>query len=63
VMLAAVKRIPADTVSVQLAVRERMACANGSCYGCAVPVWESGIRTYARACVEGPIFPAEVLAW
>jgi dihydroorotate dehydrogenase electron transfer subunit len=53
----------ADSVSCQLAVQERMACANGSCYGCAVPVWKSGARTYLRACIEGPVFPAEVLAW
>ena len=62
-MLKAVKRFSAGMVSAQLALRERMACANGSCYGCAVPVWESGERFYARGCVEGPVFPAEVLAW
>ncbi len=62
-MLDALKRASEGTVSVQLALRERMACASGSCYGCAVPVWDSGARTYARACVEGPVFPAEVLAW
>jgi dihydroorotate dehydrogenase electron transfer subunit len=56
-------RDAADGASCQLAVQERMACANGSCYGCAVPVWESGARTYLRACVEGPVFPAEALAW
>jgi dihydroorotate dehydrogenase electron transfer subunit len=62
-MLSAVKRLSEGTVSVQLALRERMACANGSCYGCAVPLWRDGEHAYARACVEGPIFPAEVLAW
>jgi dihydroorotate dehydrogenase electron transfer subunit len=63
-MLAAVKSASEGTVLAQLALRERMACANGSCYGCAVPVWEPGARmSYARACVEGPVFPAEVLAW
>ncbi len=62
-MLSAVKRLSEGTVSAQLALRERMACANGSCYGCAVPVWKDGKHAYARACVEGPIFPAEVLAW
>ena len=61
-LLGAVKSA-ADGVSCQIAVQERMACANGSCYGCAVPVWESGVRTYHRACIEGPIFPAEALAW
>ncbi len=61
--LDTVKRASEGTGSAQLALRERMACASGSCYGCAVPVWESGARTYARACVEGPVFPAEALAW
>jgi dihydroorotate dehydrogenase electron transfer subunit len=60
-MLAAVKRASADRVSAQLALRERMACANGSCYGCAVAVWESGEPSYARACTEGPVFPANVV--
>jgi dihydroorotate dehydrogenase electron transfer subunit len=62
-MLVAVKRASEGTVLAQLALRERMACANGSCYGCAVPVWESSAQTYARACVEGPVFPAGTLAW
>ena len=62
-MLSAVKRLSEGTVPTQLALRERMACANGSCYGCAVPVWRDGEHAYARVCVEGPIFPAEVLAW
>jgi dihydroorotate dehydrogenase electron transfer subunit len=62
-MLDAVKQATAGSVPAQLATRERMACANGSCYGCAVPVWRDDERTYARACVEGPVLPAEVLAW
>ena len=62
-MLRAVKRLSEGAVPAQLALRERMACANGSCFGCAVPVWRDGARAYNRACVEGPIFPAEVLAW
>ena len=62
-MLLAIKQAAAGKVPAQLAMRERMACANGSCHGCAVPIWQSGARTYARACVEGPIFPAGVLAW
>jgi dihydroorotate dehydrogenase electron transfer subunit len=62
-MLAAVKHACSGVVLAQLAVRERMACASGSCYGCAVPVWQEGERIYARACVEGPVFGAEVLAW
>lgn len=57
------KGICAGRTRAQLAVRERMACANGSCYGCAVPVKNGGGTTYARACLEGPVFVAENLAW
>jgi dihydroorotate dehydrogenase electron transfer subunit len=60
-MLTAVKSASEGKVFAQLALRERMACANGSCYGCAVPVWEFEGPTYARACIEGPVFPAEVI--
>lgn len=62
-ILAAVKRAACERVRAQVAVRERMACANGSCHGCAVPVWDGGERAYVRACISGPVFPAEVLAW
>ena len=61
--LGAAKRVAVGVVPAQLALRERMACANGSCYGCAVPVWEEGDTTYLRTCVEGPVFEAEALAW
>ena len=61
--LVATREASRNVVPAQLAVRERMACASGSCYGCAVPVWRSGKMTYARACVEGPVFAAEALAW
>lgn len=47
----------------QLAVRERMACMDGSCYGCAVPVRSGSGVSYRRACVEGPVFVGWDLAW
>lgn len=62
-MLGAVRRAALGVVPAQLALRERMACANGSCYGCAVPVREAGEKIYRRTCVEGPVFEAEELAW
>lgn len=62
-MLGAAKRAAGSAVHAQLALRERMACSNGSCYGCAVPVWRAGEKTYQRTCVEGPVFEAEALAW
>ena len=62
--LAATKRAAEGRVPAQLALRERMACADGSCHGCAVPVLAAdGGASYVRACVEGPIFAAETLAW
>lgn len=62
-MLVAAKEAFPDVVPAQLAVRERMACASGACYGCAVPIWDLGERVYARSCVEGPVFEAGDLAW
>jgi dihydroorotate dehydrogenase electron transfer subunit len=59
-MLAVAREACAGMVAGQLALRERMACADGSCYGCAVPLVGGG---YARACVEGPVFAAEEIAW
>ena len=58
-MLAAVK-LAAEGSLCQLSVEERMGCGNGSCNGCVVPTREGG---YVRSCIEGPVFPAEVLAW
>jgi len=59
-MLAAVKLAAGEDSLCQLSVEERMGCGNGSCNGCVVPVHGGG---YIRSCVEGPVFPAEVLAW
>jgi dihydroorotate dehydrogenase electron transfer subunit len=59
-MLAAVKLAAGSDSLCQLSVEERMGCGNGSCNGCVVPVRGGG---YIRSCVEGPVFPAEVLAW
>ena len=59
-MLAAVKLAAGQNSLCQLSVEERMGCGNGSCNGCVVPVHGGG---YIRSCIEGPVFPAEVLAW
>lgn len=59
-MLAAIKNAVGREGVCQLSVEERMGCGNGSCNGCVVPV-KGG--DYVRSCVEGPVFPAEVLAW
>jgi dihydroorotate dehydrogenase electron transfer subunit len=59
-MLAAVKLAAGNNTLCQLSVEERMGCGNGSCNGCVVPERGGG---YVRSCIEGPVFPAEVLAW
>ena len=59
-MLAAVKLAVGNESLCQLSVEERMGCGNGSCNGCVVPVRGGG---YIRSCIEGPVFPADVLAW
>ena len=59
-MLAAVKLAAGHNRLCQLSVEERMGCGNGSCNGCVVPVHGGG---YVRSCIEGPVFPAEVLSW
>ena len=61
--LRAVREAAGERVPAQLALRERMACGSGACHGCAVPVRRNGEVAYARACVEGPVFPARELAW
>ncbi len=58
-MLAVLSEACAGRIAAQLALRERMACADGSCFGCAVAMADG---SYARACVEGPVFAAEELA-
>lgn len=41
-----------------------MACGMGICFGCAVPVYTEGSNwDYKRACTDGPVFPAEKIAW
>jgi dihydroorotate dehydrogenase electron transfer subunit len=38
-----------------------MACGIGICLTCAVPLATE--NAYVRACVDGPVFPADRLAW
>jgi NAD(P)H-flavin reductase len=46
-------------VPAQLALEAGMACGFGACFGCAVPVRGGG---YVRACVDGPVLDAALLA-
>jgi len=44
-----------------LSLEEHMACAVGGCAGCVVKTIEQGEEKYRRVCVDGPVFPAELL--
>ncbi|MDQ6999080.1 MAG: dihydroorotate dehydrogenase electron transfer subunit [Mariprofundus sp.] len=44
-----------------LSLEEHMACAIGGCAGCVVKTVENGEEKYRRVCVDGPVFPAEIL--
>lgn len=48
-------------VACSVLMEEMMACAVGACMGCAVPVTDG--RGYLRACTEGPVFDASIVAW
>jgi len=61
-MLHAVARLSRATgVAAQLSLEEHMACAIGGCAGCVVKTIEAGGEYYRRVCVDGPVFPAEML--
>jgi len=44
-----------------LSLEEHMACAIGGCAGCVVKTIENGEEKYRRVCVDGPVFPADIL--
>lgn len=51
-------------VACELSLEAPMACGFGVCLGCVVPCHDDagGVR-FDRVCVEGPVMPAERLAW
>jgi len=46
-------------IPAEISLEEHLACGIGACFGCAVKT-KDGFR---RVCKEGPVFPAEVIAW
>jgi len=61
-MLHAVARLGrAFALPTWLSLEEHMACAVGGCAGCVVRTQEQGRAHYRRVCVDGPVFPAEIL--
>lgn len=64
-MLEVTSRICREyAVPCWVSLESPMACGVGICFSCAVRVrLEDGTWDYRRACVEGPIFPADSIAW
>jgi len=48
-----------------LSLEERMGCGYGVCKGCVVPVRDPAAAPWRNAtcCSEGPVFPADIIAW
>jgi len=51
-------------VDCDLSLENHMACGFGACFSCVAPIRQAdGSIDLRRVCVEGPIFPARVVAW
>jgi dihydroorotate dehydrogenase electron transfer subunit len=67
-MLAAVSRICArNSIPVQVAVEELMACGFGVCMTCVMPVVRRNRKeesvVYVRSCTEGPVLDGASVVW
>ena len=65
-MAAAAKLAHHMKLPAQVSLEERMGCAMGCCMGCVVEVTTEPAAAHARfqrVCTEGPVFPAEAVAW
>jgi len=63
-MMHAVAKIAAEHgAACHLSLETPMACGFGACFSCVTKVREGNGWDYRRVCVEGPVFPAETLAW
>jgi dihydroorotate dehydrogenase electron transfer subunit len=61
-MLHAVARLGRElNLPTQLSLEEHMACGIGGCAGCVVKTVEADGEHYRRVCVDGPVFPAQIL--
>ncbi len=61
-MLHAVARLGRELdLPAFLSLEEFMACGVGGCAGCVVKTLEEGREHYRRVCVDGPVFPANML--
>ena len=48
----------------QMSLEERMGCGVGACMVCAcATISDDGVSTMSRVCKDGPVFPAQRIAW
>jgi dihydroorotate dehydrogenase electron transfer subunit len=59
-MRAVAERCVTSSVPCQVSMETFMPCGVGICVGCAVPRPDA---SYARACTDGPVFPATEVVW
>jgi dihydroorotate dehydrogenase electron transfer subunit len=64
-MLAALGRLVARYgIPCDLSLENHMACGFGACFSCVAPIRQpDGTIDLRRVCVEGPVFPANVVDW
>lgn len=63
-MLAEVARISRTwNVSAEFSLEAKMGCGFGVCYGCVWPIRQGEKIEWTRICLDGPVFPAEAIAW
>ncbi len=62
-MLAGVAHLMPESISVYLALEQRMGCGVGACLACVVPAHGEKGPEWRRVCHDGPVFSAEELIW
>lgn len=63
-MLATMAKITQKwNLPAEFSLEARMGCGFGVCYGCVWPIRRGEKIEWTRICLEGPVFPADVIAW
>ncbi|MFO0919286.1 MAG: dihydroorotate dehydrogenase electron transfer subunit [Planctomycetaceae bacterium] len=63
-MHAAARIAEAANIPCWLSLETPMACGFGACFSCVTPIrQDDGTWDYRRVCVEGPVFPAQQIAF
>jgi dihydroorotate dehydrogenase electron transfer subunit len=53
-----------SAIACDLSLENHMACGFGACFSCVAPIRQhDGSIDLRRVCVEGPVFPADEVAW